>query len=392
MSVIGDLLRWFSGGRDGYMSLEHCMRGDTFWIALTVILDLAVATGYALIARHWWVNEKSLANSQAKKALGDMKRIFLFCGTCGYVFLPIKMFWPAWRLYDLFMIGLVYSTWSYALNARNLRVVYHELGRSTRLAADLEEERAEARRKRFLLNAISHDMRAPLNGLLLQAELAEMSLESGDSEEAREALREIKGCARATADLLSSFLELGRSDWSRERTRSEAFGLDDLLDRVLGAARPTAEEKGLRLVRDVPRGVRLRTDRVKLERILQNLVSNAVKFTDRGEVEVSFREDRGVATLAVSDTGIGIPPELLATIFDESFQGHNDDRDLAKGFGLGLAIARRLARQLGAELTVASEVGRSSRFTLTMPGILDDGPPAPHPPAALARPSPAPAR
>ena len=88
-------------------------------------------------------------------ALGNMKRIFLFCGTCGYLFIPIKMFWPAWRLYDIFMIALVFFTWRYALNARQLRVVYHELSRTKQLAYELEESRAESRRKK-LLNAISH--------------------------------------------------------------------------------------------------------------------------------------------------------------------------------------------------------------------------------------------
>ena len=110
MTVFGDLFQWLSGGPDGYMSLTHCMKGDTFWIILTVMLDLAVTLGYILIARHWWENEKSLPNSQAKLALRNMKQIFLFCGICGYLFIPIKMFWPAWRLYDLFMIGLVFFT------------------------------------------------------------------------------------------------------------------------------------------------------------------------------------------------------------------------------------------------------------------------------------------
>jgi len=383
MSFLGDLLRWFSGGPDGYMPLDHCMKGDTFWIALTITLDLAVALGYVLIARHWWENEKSLPASPAKVALGKMKRIFLLCGTCGYLFIPIKMFWPAWRLYDLVLMGLVYSTWSYALNARQLRVVYHELGRTKKLAADLEESRAESRRKSFFLNAISHDLRTPLNGLTLQAELAEMSVSADDAEGLRESIREIKACARTTADLLSSFLELGRLDWSEEQARPDRFPLDPLLAQVTASAGPAADRKGLRLALDVPPGVHLRTDRVKVERILQNLVSNAVKFTERGGVEVSFRGDGADAIFAVSDTGIGIPPEHRSAIFEEFFQVANVERDRAKGFGLGLTIARRLARQLGGDLTVASEVGRSSRFTLSLPGSID--PEAPSEPAPAGR-------
>ncbi len=372
MNLFGDLLRWFSGGPDGYMSLHHCLKGDTFWIALTVILDVAVALGYVMIARHWWVNEKSLPESQAKRALGDMKRIFLFCGTCGYLFIPIKMFWPAWRLYDISLIVLVYVTWQYAFNARHLRVVYHELGRTKQLALELEESRAESRRKSFFLNAVSHDMRTPLNGLMLQAELAELSLSADDPESMTEALREIKACARTTANLLGSFLELGRLDWSEEPAHPSRFPLIELVSEVNGAARVTAEPKGLALRCDVPAGLQLRTDRLKLERILQNLVGNAVKFSEKGFVEISARDTGGDVEITVTDTGVGIPADLQATIFDEFFQVANSERDSSKGFGLGLSIARRLAAQIGGELAVESEVGRGSRFTLHLPGGVDD--------------------
>lgn len=376
MDSIGDLLQWFAGGPDGYMSLWHCLRGDTFWIALTVVLDLAVAMGYVLIARHWWINEKSLPTSQAKLALGNMKRIFLFCGMCGYLFIPIKMFWPAWRLYDLCMLGLVFFTWRYALNARHLRVVYHELGRSDRLAHELEESRAESRRKSFFLNAISHDLRTPLNGLMLQADLAEMSVATDDADSLREALRDIKICARTTADLLGSFLELGRLDWSEESSLVTRFRLDELIAHVLGAARPAAEQKGLTLRSEVAPGVSLVSDRVKLERILQNLVGNAVKFTDRGFVEVTARVEGPDAILVVSDSGVGIPPGERDSIFDEFFQVANVERSSIKGFGLGLSIARRLARHLRGDITLESDLGRGSRFTVTLPGAVDLGEPA----------------
>jgi signal transduction histidine kinase len=371
MTVLGDLIRWFSGGPDQYMSLVHCMRGDVFWIALTVVLDLAVALGYLLIARHWWMNEKLLPASQAKLALGNMKRIFLFCGTCGYLFVPVKMLWPAWRLYDLFMLALVFFTWRYALNARQLRVVYHELGRTKQLALELEESRAESKRKSFFLNAISHDLRTPLNGLMLQADLAEMCVSTKDEESLRESLREVKDCARAAADLLGSFLELGRLDWSDDPSRESRFLVTDPVSQILSAARPTAEKKGLVVHSDVPGGLYFQTDRVKLERMLQNLVGNAVKFTERGRVELVVATSGRDAFVHVTDTGVGIPADQHETIFEEFYQVSNSERDSSKGFGLGLSIARRLARRLGGDLVVESEVGRGSRFTLSLPGVVD---------------------
>ena len=373
MTRVADLMQWFAGGADGYMSLVHCMRGDTFWITLTVLLDLAVALGYVLIARHWWENEKLLPASQAKVALGYMKRIFLLCGMIGYLFVPIKMFWPAWRLYDGFMMVLVFFTWRYALNARQLRVVYHELGRTKQLAFELEESRAESKRKTFFLNAISHDLRTPLNGLMLQADLAALSASGDDVESLRESLREIKACARTTADLLASFLELGRLDWSDDSNLESRFSLAESIAHVVDSARPLAEGKGLEIRWECPANLDLRSDRVKLERIFQNLVSNAVKFTGEGRVEVIARTSGRDAFVDVVDTGVGIPRSQWETIFDEFFQVDNRERDSTKGFGLGLSIARRLARQLRGELTIESEVGRGSRFSVTLPGSIDRG-------------------
>jgi signal transduction histidine kinase len=284
------------------------------------------------------------------------------------------MFWPAWRLYDGFLMALVFFTWQYAMNARQLRVVYHELGRSKRLAFELEESKAESKRKSFFLNAISHDLRTPLNGLMLQVDLAEMCLD--DAESLRESLHEIKACARTTADLLTSFLELGRLDWSDDSVREIHFGLSELLVQVTNAARPLAEAKGLEIRVESPAGVQLRTDRVKVERILQNLVGNAIKFTDHGRVEVVVGTSGRDVSFLVIDSGVGISADRLETIFDEFYQISNSERDSTKGFGLGLSIARRLTRLLQGDLIVTSEVGRGSRFALTLPGVVETGVPA----------------
>src|SRR4051812_31261016 len=96
-----------------YNTLFHCMAKDTVWVAITVALDLAVASGYVIIALHWWRNQPLPPASPAKRALTGMRNIFIFCGICGYMFIPIKMLWPAWRLYDITMAFLVYFTWKY---------------------------------------------------------------------------------------------------------------------------------------------------------------------------------------------------------------------------------------------------------------------------------------
>ena len=223
MDGIASLTQWFAGGDTPYHNLIHCMSHDTPWITATVALDVIVAVGYVLIAYHWRQNEKLLSPSPARKALSTMRGIFTFCGICGYVFVPIKMVWPAWRLYDGFMLVLVFYTWTYALNAKRLKVVYTAIGRSEGLAEDLSKAREESARKTFFLNAISHDLRTPLNGLLLSADLAEMHVQDGDASSAETQLAQIKASAPPHVRLVGRAVGV-RPHGLRRRPRAAVAG------------------------------------------------------------------------------------------------------------------------------------------------------------------------
>jgi two-component system, sensor histidine kinase len=131
-----------------------------------------------------------------------------------------------------------------------------------------------------------------------------------------------------------------------------------------------ATHKGLTLRANAPIGAAIHSDRKRLERILGNLVSNAVKFTDRGDVRVEVEPRSRRVNIHVVDTGIGIAPQDREHLFEEFFQVHNAERNRTKGFGLGLAIARRLARQLGGDVTVESAEGHGSRFTVVLPTVV----------------------
>ncbi len=382
-SAIWSAIMWFSGGEIQYHTLYHCFRGDIPWIVITVLLDLAVAAGYVLIAWHWYRNQRHLPPIPAKRALANMRNIFVFCGICGYLFIPIKLFWPAWRLYDIFMLVLVYFTWRYAWGARDLKVVYSELGRSGRLAVELEESRQESRRKSQFLNAISHDLRTPLNGLMLQAQLAQLRLASpaaGEAsacatnaqhtavrEDVAQSLGEICRSAQAASDMLERLLEFARLDFAVEPNLISAFSVGELVHEVIGEANQKAADKGLVLRAACSDQLFARTDRTKLRRILSSLVDNAIKYTPRGEVRL---EAAGLSTgleIHVIDTGIGIGPDAQQRLFDEFYQVENHERDRSKGFGLGLSITRRLARQLGGDVEVESAPGRGSTFTVLIP-------------------------
>ena len=270
----------------------------------------------------------------------------------------------------MFMAALVYFTWRYAWNAKHLKVVYHELGRSKQLAEDLAKTREESRKKSLFLNALSHDLRTPLNGLLLQANLAELNEKDGDSAALREALREIKACTRATSEMLDGLLEYARVDWSDDKNTIMPFNIDELLGQVAARFAGSMQQKGLMLHVSSMHGAKIYTDRLKLDRILSNLLSNAIKFTDTGEVRIDAQRAGNALEIHVIDSGVGIEPELRERLFEEFFQVHNHERDPRKGFGLGLAIARRLARQLGGDIQLDSGVGRGSRFTVVLPGVV----------------------
>jgi signal transduction histidine kinase len=384
MDLLTRLSHWFTGGQNQYMNLYHCMSHDVLWVVITVVLDLAVAAGYILIALHWWRNQKRVAPSPARKALGNIRNIFIFCGICGYVFIPIKMVWPAWRLYDLFMLALAYYTWKYAWNAKDLKVIYSELGRSTQLAADLEKSKEESRRKSHFLNALSHDLRTPLNNIALQTHVARLAAQSSDGDALKTALEEIESGSQATAELLHRLLQCARLDWSEEPNTISHFRVRGLLNAVVNSCQPMAAQKGLELRMQCPVEAAVETDRVKLERVLMNLVSNAVKFTEQGEVRVLAECASGALEIHVIDTGIGLEPEQQARLFEEFYQVQNNERDRRKGFGLGLAISRRLTRQLGGDIEVESSLGRGSRFSILLPGVVAASEPADAAPAAAA--------
>ncbi len=358
LASVKNAAMWFSGGENQYHTLNMCMHGDTPWIVITVLLDFAVASGYILIAKHWWRNERTMPPTPGRKALTSMRNIFIFCGLCGYMFIPIKMVYPAWRLYDLFMIFLVYFTWKYAWGAKDLKVLYNELGRTNQLEAELDKTKADMRKKSFFLNAISHDLRTPLNGMMLQATVAEMSLGTNDAETLRHALQQIKASANSTSHLLDSLLEYARLGMADEANTTSSFDLAQAVTTVIEQQRAAAGEKNIALVSNCPADLRVQTDQTKLERVLANLIGNAVKFTQAGGVRIEVDCAGADLEIHVIDTGVGIAAEDRERLFEEFFQVKNHERDRRKGFGLGLAISRRLARQLGGDINVESAIGR----------------------------------
>jgi PAS domain S-box-containing protein len=251
-----------------------------------------------------------------------------------------------------------------------------ELARRAGLAVEnarlFADARAASTQKSRFLSAVSHDLRTPANAITLLSSLIRKEAEQGDVLDGSRLLdrcRRLETASSSFADLLSDLLEIGSFDSGQKRLHEEEFALSDLIEECLATCAAAARQKGLRLRtrwETPPPGVR--ADRTEFGRVLTNLVSNAVKFTERGlvKIEVSLAPG-GELQLRVRDTGPGIPAEHLTSIFSEFFQVRNDERDRRKGSGLGLAISRRIMQAFGGSLQVESRVGAGSVFIATLP-------------------------
>jgi signal transduction histidine kinase/CheY-like chemotaxis protein len=229
-------------------------------------------------------------------------------------------------------------------------------------AAHLTAERANVSKSRFFA-AASHDLRQPLHSLgLFAAALKERVVDP----ESRDLARRIGDSIEALDRLFDELLDLSRLDAGTVEVRRRPLSLQSLFERLDSEFRDTAAAKGLRL-RLVPTTWVVDTDPVLLERVLVNLVSNAMRYTKTGGVLVAARRRGAAVRLEVRDTGVGIPTDQQSLVFDEFYQVGNPGRDRRQGLGLGLAIVRRLTTLLGHRLTLDSVVGRGTRFTLELP-------------------------
>jgi signal transduction histidine kinase/ActR/RegA family two-component response regulator len=231
------------------------------------------------------------------------------------------------------------------------------------LAAKKEEaERAHTAKSRFFA-AASHDLRQPLHALGLFGEALKQKVATT---ELHTLATQISGSISSLETLLNALLDVSRLDAGTIEVRKRHFPASQLFDHIRQQFEGPANVKNLKLtVR--PSNWILHSDPVLLERILINLVSNALRYTPSGRILVAGRKRGNALLIQVWDTGIGIPQNALESIFEEYIQLNNPDRDREKGLGLGLAIVARTVSLLGLHITVRSRVGRGSVFSIEVP-------------------------
>ena len=225
-------------------------------------------------------------------------------------------------------------------------------------------EAANLAKSRFLAVA-SHDLRQPMHALnLYVGSIAALDL----SERARALLGNVRQCGEAMDKMFRALLDVSRLDAGAVLPETRAFFIASLLERLRVELEPQARAKGLQL-RVVACSATVHSDPSLVERILRNLVANAITHTSQGKVLVGCRRMKGRLRVAVYDSGPGIASEHQAAVFQEFYQVGNPERDRSRGLGLGLAIVTRLAKLLATPITLESSPGKGAMFAVDLPRV-----------------------
>ncbi len=245
-----------------------------------------------------------------------------------------------------------------------------ELNDELRLARD--HAHAASRAKSRFLASTSHELRTPLNAIIGYSELMaeDAALEGNDT--AASDLGRIRHAAHHLLALINEVLDLSKIEAGRMRANYETVGIASVVDNVLTTARPLASKSGLDLTVDVRVDGAIRTDPLRLDQVLLNLVSNAIKFTDEGSVHMTVdaedRDGKAGTHFVVRDTGVGLTTKQLEAIFEPFYQAHSERTSTYGGTGLGLTVTRELISLMDGRINIESARGVGTSVSVWLPG------------------------
>ena len=226
--------------------------------------------------------------------------------------------------------------------------------------------------KSQFVSSMSHELRTPLNAIIGLTEMLVKNAARFGTEKAQEPLQRVNRAGTHLLGLINQVLDLSKIEAGKLELNPQTVQLAPLIEEVIGTARQLAEQNKNRLIVEIAGDLGMLTvDPMRLRQILLNLLSNACKFTKEGEVKLRASRVRNGSDwieLSVADTGIGMTAEQQAKLFEEFTQADASTAQRFGGTGLGLAIARKLARMMGGDVTVTSEPGKGSAFTVRLPG------------------------
>ena len=245
------------------------------------------------------------------------------------------------------------------------------------LYAELDDKAAQLRdanelKSRFL-SYMSHEFRTPLTSMASITGILLSRLDGPLTAEQQKQVEFIRSSTRELTEMVNDLLDLAKVEAGRITISPEWFEMVDLFAALRGMFKPIVATSSVNLTFDEPDGdIKLYTDDKKLSQILRNFISNALKFTPQGDVTVSARlVDENLVEFAVTDSGIGIAPEHIPNLFADFVQLDVRLQKRLRGSGLGLSLARKFAELLGGKVSVDSELGKGSRFSVILPQKLD---------------------
>ena len=232
-------------------------------------------------------------------------------------------------------------------------------------------EQARNNLAQFVAN-MSHELRTPLNAIIGLSEMMFNNTARFGTEKAEEPLRRVHRAGAHLLGLINQVLDLSKIEAGKLELSPEILNIGSIVDEVIGTARQLAEQNENCLLAEIVQPIApVLADPMRVRQILLNLLSNACKFTKQGEVLLRVRQAADGSNwieFAISDTGIGVTPEQQSKLFEEFAQADFLTARRYGGTGLGLALSRKLARMMGGDVTVASEPGKGSVFTVRLPG------------------------
>jgi signal transduction histidine kinase len=241
------------------------------------------------------------------------------------------------------------------------------------LYAELDENAIQLKEaadlKSRFLSYMSHEFRTPLASITSVTDILLVGLDGPLTGEQQKQMKFVQGSVRELTEMVDDLLDLAKVEAGRISISPEWFEMVDLFSALRGMFRPIVTNSAVALVFEEPDSLpRLFTDDKKLSQILRNFISNALKFTLEGEVRVTAKlQDQDWVEFAVADTGIGIDPEHLPTLFSDFVQLDTRIHKRLRGTGLGLSLAKKFSELLGGEVSAESELGKGSRFSVRIP-------------------------
>jgi signal transduction histidine kinase len=253
------------------------------------------------------------------------------------------------------------------LAIQNARL-FHEIEEKGRELAEASQHKSQ-----FLAN-MSHELRTPLNAIIGVSEMLREDAEAAKQD--LEPLDRVLGAGRHLLALINDILDLSKIEAGRMELHLDSFALAPLINDVVKTIEPLAAKNGNQVAVHCDAAIgTMHADQMRLRQALLNLMSNANKFTERGSITINARHGQENGgdwiTLAVADTGIGMTPEQMGKLFQEFSQASSSTASKYGGTGLGLVISRRFCQMMGGDITVASEPGHGSTFTIRLPRIVD---------------------